>query len=164
MGKIKNIITIFSLLAAFAGSARPALAGNDMRAMQMHTYLEKVGSPMAGYEVKLIVTAEKNGLDWTFLAAIAGTESTFGKRMPYECINPYGWGIYGDHKICFKSFDEAIEVVGAGLGKKYNKTSLETIARTYNKVSTEGWITHTRFFMNKIKNTPVSAQHLSIEI
>jgi hypothetical protein len=119
---------------------------------------------MIGLEDVLIKTAEKYGLDWTLMAAIAGTESSFAKRMPHNCNNPYGWGIYGDNKICFATLEESIEGVASGLAKKYNISSIESIARTYNKVSTEGWISHTRFFMNKIKTAEIPVSALPITL
>lgn len=119
---------------------------------------------MVGLEDMLIETAEKYNLDWTLMAAIAGTESSFAKRMPYQCNNPYGWGIYGSNKICFESLEDSIEGVASGLAKKYNISTLESIARTYNKVSTNDWIKHTRFFMNKIKTAQVPVSALPITL
>lgn len=136
----------------------------DPRVAQMRTVLTKYKSPMVGLEKVLIDTAEKYDLDWTLMAAIAGTESSFASRMPAGCINPYGWGIYGDNKICFKTLEDSIEGVAAGLAKKYNTSSLESIARTYNKVSTEGWINHTKFFINKIKTAQVPVSSLPINL
>lgn len=130
----------------------------------MRVVLSKYNSPMIGLEDVLIQTAEQYGLDWTLMAAIAGTESSFGKRMPYACINPYGWGIYGGTLLCFASFKDSIEGVASGLAKKYNISSLESIARTYNSVSTQGWINHTRFFMNKIKTAEVPVSALPITL
>lgn len=136
----------------------------DPRVAQMRVVLTKYKSPLVGLENILIATAEKYHLDWTLMAAIAGTESSFAKRMPANCINPYGWGIYGDNKICFKSLEESIEGVASGLAKKYNISSIESIARTYNKVSTEGWINHTKFFMTKIKTAQVPVSSLPINL
>lgn len=130
----------------------------------MRVVLTKYNSPMIGLEDVLIRTAEKYGLDWTLMAAIAGTESSFAKRMPHNCNNPYGWGIYGDNKICFGSLEASIEGVASGLAKKYNISSIESIARTYNKVSTEGWIKHTTFFMNKIKTAEIPVSSLPITL
>ena len=130
----------------------------------MRVVLTKYNSPMIGLEDVLIKTAEKYGLDWTLMAAIAGTESSFAKRMPHNCNNPYGWGIYGTNKICFESLEASIEGVASGLAKKYNISSIESIARTYNKVSTQGWISHTTFFMNKIKTAQVPVSSLPITL
>ena len=158
----KYLIALIVLIITML-SAKPAY-GFDPRAIQMNIVLEKYNSPMVGLEKELIAAAELYDLDWTLMAAIAGTESSFGKRMPANCINPYGWGIYGDNKLCFKDFVDAAQAVSKGLGTKYNTNSIETIARTYNKVSTEGWITHTRFFMNKIKTAGIPVQELPITL
>lgn len=158
---LRAVLAIF----IFLSSTAPVSAYNlDHRVAQMRVVLARYNSPMVGLEEVLINTAEKYQLDWTLLAAIAGTESSFAKRMPYQCINPYGWGIYGDNKLCFESLEAAIETVASGLAAKYNTSSLESIARTYNSVSTEGWTRHTRFFMNKIKlaEIPVSALPITL--
>lgn len=157
---IAIILSLVSLL-----NPRGALAfDHDIRPLAMRVVLEKYHSPMVGNEIELITIAEKYGLDWTLLAAIAGTESSFGKRMPMDCLNPYGWGIYGDNKLCFKSFPEAAEAVAKGLSTRYNTSSLESIGHTYNKVSSEGWISHTKFFMNKIKTASIPVTDLPIEL
>ena len=130
----------------------------------MRVILKKYNSPMIGLEEVLISTAEKYNLDWTLMAAIAGTESSFAKRMPANCVNPYGWGIYGNNKLCFKSLEDSIEGVASGLAKKYNISTLESIARTYNTVSTAGWISHTKFFMNKIKTAEIPVSSLPINL
>lgn len=161
----KTLIWIASFLTIItSGTTKAIAAEHDSRPAQMRVVLEKYKSPMVGMENILIQTAEKYGLDWTLMAAIAGTESSFAKRMPYNCNNPYGWGIYGDNKLCFKSLEDSIEGVASGLAKKYNISSIESIARTYNTVSTDGWIKHTKFFMNKIKTAEVPLSALPITL
>ena len=161
----KTLLWIASaILLLSSGKTSIMAAEHDPRATQMRVVLTKYESPMVGLEDVLITTAEKYGLDWTLMAAIAGTESSFAKRMPHECINPYGWGIYGSNKLCFKTLEDSIEGVASGLAKKYNISSLESIAYTYNKVSTKGWISHTRFFMNKIKTAEVPVSALPITL
>ena len=161
----KTMIWIVSAIILFtSGATKVNAAEHDPRAAQMRVILKKYNSPMIGLEDVLIATAEKYNLDWTLMAAIAGTESSFAKRMPANCVNPYGWGIYGNNKICFKTLEESIEGVASGLAKKYNISSIESIARTYNKVSTVGWISHTKFFMNKIKTAEIPVSSLPINL
>jgi hypothetical protein len=162
---MKKIGSVIISLVIMLMSSKSVLAfDHDMRPLAMRAVFEKYNSPMVGFESELIQIAEKYDLDWTLMAAIAGTESSFGKRMPANCINPYGWGIYGGNKLCFKSFPEAAEAVAKGLSTRYNTSSLESIGRTYNKVSTEGWINHTRSFMSKIKNASIPVADLPIEL
>jgi len=161
----KLLIWIASTIFLFlSGTTKTIATEHDPRAAQMRVVLAKYKSPMVGLEDVLIKTAEKYNLDWTLMAAIAGTESSFARRMPANCNNPYGWGIYGDNKLCFKSLEDSIEGVAAGLSSKYNISSLESIAHTYNTVSTDGWITHTKFFMNKIKTAQVPVSSLPITL
>jgi len=161
----KTLIWMICAISLFiSGTTQAKAVEHDLRAEQMRVVLSKYKSPMVGLEDVLIKTAEKYGLDWTLMAAIAGTESSFAKRMPYNCNNPYGWGIYGDNKLCFKSLEDSIEGVASGLAKKYNISSIESIAHTYNTVSTDGWISHTKFFMNKIKTAEVPVSALPITL
>ncbi|GEM_PF-906937 len=167
----KNILLRAALsLCLLLASVRQATAIEDsLDELRLRLVLEKYSSPLVGLENVLIETAVEYNLDWTLLAAISGTESSFAKRMPYtsdgkSCNNPFGWGIYGNNKLCFGSLEDAIRAVGKGIGTKYNTTSLETIGRTYNTVSTDGWIRHTRFFMNKIKNQEIPVRHLPVTL
>ena len=161
----KILIWITSLLIlAISGTSKVLASENETRVAQMHTVLVRYHSPMVGLENILIQTAESYQLDWTLLAAIAGTESSFAIHMPVGCNNPYGWGIYGDNKLCFESLAESIRGVAAGLASSYNTSSLADIARTYNKVSTAGWIAHTTYFMNQIKSATVPVSSLPITL
>lgn len=161
----KTLIWLASAIFLFISGRTSIFATEyDPRPAQMRVVLAKYNSPMVGLEDVLIETAEKYGLDWTLMASIAGTESSFARRMPYECINPYGWGIYGNNKLCFESLEDSIEGVASGLAQKYNISSLESIARTYNTVSTNSWISHTRFFMNKIKTAEIPVSALPITL
>lgn len=154
------IWVVCAILLFLSGTKISFAAEQDSRAAQMRVVLTKYHSPMIGLEDVLIQTAEKYGLDWTLLAAIAGTESSFGLHMPANCVNPYGWGIYGDNKLCFKSLEDSIEGVASGLASKYNISSIESIAHTYNTVSTSSWLGHTKYFMNKIKTAEVPVTSL----
>lgn len=161
----KYLIALVGALFLLFADILPAYAAEpDFRVIRMHSVLVNYHSPMAGYEQKLIDTADQYHLDWTLLAAIAGTESSFGIHMPENCVNPYGWGIYGDNRLCFESYDAAIVGVAAGLAASYNLSSLTTIARTYNTVSTASWIAHTRYFMNRIKTAEIPVSSLPVTL
>ncbi len=161
----KTLIWIASAILLLISGTTPIHAKSDEHQIaQMRVVLAKYNSPMLGLEDVLISAAQKYGLDWTLMAAIAGTESSFARRMPHECINPYGWGIYGDNKLCFASIEDSIEGVASGLAKKYNISSIESIARTYNKVNTQAWISHTSFFMRKIKTAQIPVSALPITL
>ena len=66
-----------------------------------------------------IKTADEYNLDWKLVAAISGVESTFGKEIPNDSYNAWGWGVYGDNVIRFKSWTDGIETVSQGLRQRY---------------------------------------------
>lgn len=110
------------------------------KAQAIDAYFRERGMPMAGTGMKMVLEAEKNGLDWRLLPAIAVRESTGGK---FQCKkvahSPFGWG---SCKINFKSYDEAIEVVAKNLGGNnpktahhYDEKTTKQILRAYNPPS-----------------------------
>ena len=62
----------------------------------------------------MVAEADRNGLDWRLLPAIAIRESSGGL---HACgFNPFGWASCKGTIGKFKSWDEAIEVVAKNLG------------------------------------------------
>ena len=103
--------------------------------------------------------ADKYGIDWRLVPAITGVESTFGKRIPANSFNAYGWA-NGDYR--FSSWEESIEIVTKALREKYidkGAASIAKIARRYAPPSTT-WGAKVKFFMKKIEPLPVT---LSLE-
>lgn len=127
----------------------------DPRVAELRSFLEKYNSPLAAYAQKLIVEADKNGLDWRLIPAISGVESTFGKNIPADSYNAYGW-VNGAYK--FTSWDNSIETVAKTLRQNYldrGALSIDEIARIYAPPSTT-WAGKVRYFMLKIDATPLS--------
>ena len=167
MTKKLRLATIIAAFAASlfmqAGSAMASTYNREEKEIKMRLVLEQYNSPMQGLESVLIDTAERYNLDWTLLAAIAGVESSFARRMPAACINPFGWGIYGDNRLCFESLKNSIEQVGEGLGTRYNTASLYTIAKTYNPTS-DTWMNKVSYFMRKIQTQEIPVSELPITL
>jgi hypothetical protein len=129
--------------------------GYDFRVENLKAYLLRFNSPLAEYAVDFVGYADENGLDYRMVPAISGVESTFGKRIPQNSYNAYGWA-NGDHS--FKSWDESIKTVSEALNTKYiqkGAVSLPQIARRYAPPSTT-WGKNVKFFMGKIDPLPVS--------
>lgn len=110
------------------------------RAEAIDSYFRARNMPLEGKGEKMVIEAEKNGLDWRLVAAIAVRESTGGK---YACkkatYNSFGWG---SCKINFESNDHAIETVARNLGGNNPKTAFHYknkdvvgILRAYNPPS-----------------------------
>lgn len=99
----------------------------DGKASLLREYLEWQNSPLAPYAQTFIDVAQKYDLPWTLLPSICGKESTFGKQIPYESYNCWGWGIYGDQSLGFGSWEEAIDTVGKGLREDYFNIGVDTV-------------------------------------
>jgi hypothetical protein len=158
---MKNIITTILLLALFAQfipvakASEPdnkavvmAIGNSDMRVVALKNVLEKYDSPLAPYAKSYIDIADKYGIEWELLPAIAGLESTFGKHQLAGSYNSYGWG---GGRLYFDSVDDGIDTVLSALKNKYmarGATTVETIAPIYSESAT--WAPRVRHFMAEI--------------
>ena len=84
-------------------------------------YFAKYSAPLAGYGMKFVIEAEKNGIDWRLLPAIAMRETTGGKfacKSAKAPNNNFGWG---SCKWGFESVDQSIEHISKTLGGNNEK-------------------------------------------
>src|SRR3989338_11254561 len=88
------------------------------RIWRLEKFLKKYNSPLLSSSQTFIEVSEKYNLDWRFLVAISGIESTFGRFIPYESYNSFG---YDNGQARFSSFDESIDVLGRYLFEMKNK-------------------------------------------
>lgn len=128
---------------------------NDPRVRILRASLDSYNSPLAEYAQEFVEASDKYGLDWRLVPAISGVESTFGKRIPYNSYNAYGWanGYYS-----FESWNDSIEVVSSTLREKYidrGAVSINQIARRYAPPS-KAWAGKVKFFMRRIDPYPVT--------
>lgn len=131
----------------------------DERVPLLRGYLQAKDSPLASYAAEMIATADRYQFDWRLLPAIAGKESSFGKKTPWDkegqkpSYNAWGWGIYGDQVLSFSSWEEGIEKVGAGLCDGYLNKSLvtiEDIMSYFTPRSTGSWARDVNHFMEEM--------------
>ncbi len=136
---------------------------DDPRAAQIERYLLLRNSPMASAAKTFVEVADKCPMDWALLPAIAGKESSFGRIIPYNSYNAFGWAVYTgqNHGAVFSSWDDAIRRVGDGLCENYIKkgrTTPEQIEVLYTPISAQthgGWRADVTSMMKEIKNTPL---------
>ena len=86
------------------------------KAEAIDKYFASKNAPLEGYGMKFVEEAEKNGIDWRLLPAIAMRETTGGKftcKNPKAPNNSFGWG---SCKIGFDSIDQSIEHISKTLG------------------------------------------------
>lgn len=126
----------------------------DRRELVLKNFLKSHNSPLAGHAGDFVSAADNYGLDWRLVAAISGVESTFGKNMPKNSYNAYGWA---NGAYLFESWEDSIMVVSKALREKYidkGATNVGQIARIYAPPS-QTWAWKVRFFMRKIEPLPV---------
>lgn len=125
----------------------------DTRVKILKKFLLSYNSPLATSANTFVAEADKNKLDWRLVASISGVESTFAHHLPYESYNAWGWGIYGDNMLYFKSYDNGIETISQSLREKYMDTwgarDVYQIGRYY--ASSPTWAQRVEYFMNRIE-------------
>lgn len=123
----------------------------ERRAKILAQYLKQFDSPLQNHAQDFIDLADKYGIDWKLVPAIAGVESTFGKFIPGG-FNGWGWGVYGTQAIYFSSWREAIETITRGLKEKYIDRGLITPAQM-NKIyaASPSWGVKVEYFMRQIE-------------
>ena len=140
----------------------------DKRVVKLKAYLDTHDSPLKEHAASFIEEADRYNVDWRLVAAIAGTESTFGKHIPGGSYNAWGWGIPtgAQSGIAFKSWKDAITQISAGLRKNYldkGAVSVEQIGRIYAASPAWSWKVH--FFMDQIETfSPNSPELLSVTL
>ena len=125
---------------------------NDSRVIVLREFLAKNDSPLTNFASVFVENADKYNLNWRLVAAICGLESSFGKQIPYNSYNGWGWGIYGDNIIRFSSWEEGIQTVSQGLRKNYidrlGTDDVYAIGRWY--ASSPTWAQRVSYIMQKI--------------
>lgn len=122
---------LFKLLIAIAISIGMTAESLDLRVSKLSAYLEARRSPVAHLAPVFVDVADRNGLDWRLLPALAVVESGAGKAC--KNYNLFGWAS-GKHR--FTTPEHAITTVGDALGtyKSYRTKTLNAALRTYNPV------------------------------
>ena len=152
--------------ASLSGAEK--MENRDARAKILKDYLSRYNSPLADYSETFVKQADENNLDWKLLVSISGVESTFAQQLPYNSYNAWGWGIYGNNILYFKSYDEAIKTISKSLREDYinqwGAKDVYQIGRIY--ASSPTWAQRVVGFMDKIdkfaQDNP--KYHLSLSI
>lgn len=138
----------------------------DYRVKVLRGYLKSKNSPLAENAESFVTYADKYNLDWRLVASISGVESTFGQQLPPNSYNAWGWGIYEDNMITFKSYDEAIETISKSLREQYMDSwkaeDVYDIGHYYAASPT--WAQRVEYFMNKMRQYELNNPSLSLSL
>lgn len=128
----------------------------EARVETLSEFFKRYDSPLEPYAQKIVETADKYGLDWRLVPAIAMQESTLCKRIPKNSNNCWGFGIYGSKVTRFSDYNTAIETVSKTLAVEYKeKRGLEQpheIVTRYTPTSTT-WADKVSLVMNRIEES-----------
>lgn len=130
-GEVKGLSTVFE-----AEDARPELVAK---------FLERYKSPMQPYDQygkMLVETADRYGLDYRLLPAIAMQESNLCKKIPENSYNCLGFGIHSKGTLRFASYEEAFNTAAKTLKTNYVDKGLDTpekIMTKYTPGSNGSW-------------------------
>lgn len=123
----------------------------DPRKEILKKFLEFYRSPLSVYASYFVQISDKYEIDWKLIPAITGVESSFGKYLPSNSYNAYGWN---NGKYVFKNWEESIEKVTFSLKEKYINQGLDSpykIGPIYAPPSPT-WAKKVVYFMDKIEN------------
>jgi hypothetical protein len=149
-------------LSIAAASASPHLAifKADERVAKLQAFLETYDSPLAESAQHFISEADRLHLDWKLVPAIAGVESTFGKHIPTNSYNGYGWGVFTGQNdgIHFKDWNDGITKVSEGLRYNYLDKGAQTIEQIgHIYAASPAWSWKVRYFIQKIEDFETSS-------
>lgn len=126
----------------------------DPRVAYLKSFLRRYDSELYEHAAFIVDTADKYGIDYRLLPAIAMQESNLCRVIPHGSHNCWGWGIYGGKVTRFESYPAAIEAVSKGLKEGYvdqGLTTPELIMRKYTPSSNGSWASGVNFFLNRIE-------------
>jgi hypothetical protein len=129
-------------------------AQEDGRKEQIRQFLVRYNSPMEDNAADVVDAADKYGLDYRLIPAIAMQESNLCKKIPVDSHNCWGFGIYGKTVTRFDNYKEGIYTVTKALATKYKKNGLVTpdqIMTMYTPSSNGSWAFSVNHFMNQLQ-------------
>lgn len=178
MRKLLLFILLFTLSSqtvsaqTIAGSSATLASENtvtqkqDNRIQILNEYFKKYDSPLQNEAKTFVKMADIYNLDYRLLPSITGVESGFGKALPTNSYNAWGWGIYGNHITYFSSWKEAIETISKELRErfmnKWGTKNVYDIGKYY--ASDPEWAVKVSKYMDEIDSFAENRAHKTISI
>jgi LysM repeat protein len=150
----KNGVSVYASLPNSSPTIESQPVISDARAFIIDDYLSFYNSPLEPYSNYIVETADKYGLDFRLITAIAQQESNLCKKIPADSYNCWGWGIHSEGTLHFDSYKNGIETVSAGIRRDYiNKgyLTVEDIMSKYTPSSPGSWASGVNTFMEEMQ-------------
>lgn len=147
-------ISVYASLPSNVPSISGYVTAGDARPEIVRQYLEFYNSPLTPYANEIVQVADKYGIDFRFIPAIAQQESNLCHVIPPGSYNCWGWGITSVSSLGFNSYSDAIDTVSKGLKNNYIDEGLVTpdeIMTKYTPSSNGSWAHGVNEFMSEMK-------------
>lgn len=144
----------FAALPSTENIFTDSVTQEDSRVEMIRQFLVRYSSPLEPYAQNIVDAADRYGLDFRLLPAIAMQESNLCKKIPNNSYNCWGFGIYGHTVTRFNGYAEAIDVVTKTLAIKYKAKGLTTpteIMSLYTPSSNGSWAHGVNTFMSELQ-------------
>lgn len=145
---------LYASLPVTLPSVSATVVSGDARVEIIRKYLDTYNSPMVAHASEIVEAADRYGIDFRLITAIAQQESNLCKRIPPETFNCWGWGIHSRGTLGFTSFTEGIETVTRGLKQEYidkGYTDPEVIMSKYTPLSDGSWAHGVQTFLDEME-------------
>lgn len=147
-------VSVYASLPETKSTIDSQVIAADARVIIVQRFLQSYGSPLAEHANTLVSSADKYGLDYKLLPAIAMKESGGCKAIPANSHNCWGWGIHSEGSLGFDSYDEGIETVSSGLKEYYIDLGYETVEDIMTKYAHKDsttWADGVNFYIDQIE-------------
>lgn len=127
---------------------------NEARVDVLREFFKRYDSPLEEYADEIVSNADKYGLDYRLVPAIAMQESTLCLKAPKGLNNCWGFGIYGNKRTAFDNYEQAIVAVSKTLSEKYHANGLvepHEIMTKYTPSSDGSWAESVSYVMDRIE-------------
>ena len=87
------------------------IPNQDFRVLVLRKFFSTYKSPLIEAVDEIIYHSDLQGIDYSLIPAIAMQESQGCKIIPPGSHNCWGYGIYGDKKVYFNNYNDAIAAI-----------------------------------------------------
>ncbi|MFC1711882.1 hypothetical protein ACFLZ1_04870 [Patescibacteria group bacterium] len=124
---------MYAALPKTLGVSTTSVKTEDAVPELVYQYLKRYKSPMTDTADAFVRIFRSYNINPVIPLAIAQCESNLGKKMPEDCINPFGLGIHSRGKLCFENWEQGYEKMGKVLKEDYIDKGFVTVEEIMGK-------------------------------
>ena len=132
-----------------------SIPDTDARVAILKKFFSTYKSPLVDSSENIVRHSDIQGIDYALIPAISMQESQGCKIIPPGSHNCWGFGIYGNRKVEFDSYDSAISAVAKTIKEAYIKRGLTNptlLEDRWTPSSVGNWSYSVNFFIGKIRD------------